>query len=199
MSDLWKILDIIMIICISTVALNSTELSQKFSEFGEYSQVKMNSSILSSTPMLSPIPLASIKRGLNNASNIGFRLHPIYKVNKLHKGIDLAAETGTKVIATCYAKVVFAGNRADGYGNQIELVSKGYVRGEMVEYYVRYAHLSKIYIQSNATVQFGEIIGSVGSTGRSTGPHLHYEIYRNGELQDPLPYIRMDTSIFRDV
>lgn len=110
-------------------------------------------------------------RGARKTSPPGMRLHPILKRWKYHAGWDYAAPTGTPVYATASGTVSFAG-RAGGYGNMIQL-SHGRVT-------TRYAHLSVILVRKGQSVSQGQTIGKVGSTGLSTGPHLHYEQHGGG-------------------
>ncbi|MEK7680183.1 MAG: M23 family metallopeptidase, partial [Deltaproteobacteria bacterium] len=108
------------------------------------------------------------------------RFHPIHKRYRPHHGIDYAAPTGTPVEAAGSGRVVHAGWKG-GYGNFVELRhSNGYVTG--------YGHLSRIGkgIRTGANIEQGSIVGYVGSTGISTGPHLHYEVKRHGSLINPL-------------
>lgn len=111
-------------------------------------------------------------------SRFGPRNHPILKTVRLHKGVDWAAPTGTPVQAAFAGTVVFAGDGA-GYGN---LVKIKHADGRES----RYAHMSAFATSTGARVQAGEVIGYVGTTGRSTGPHLHFELYQNGTAIDPL-------------
>lgn len=179
-----------IIICLLGLSynVNSSEDKDK-AQYGNYNQNTFENSILYSKPIYSPIDLRYVKKDLDKCSNIGFRLHPIFKVMKEHNGIDLPAETGTPVISTLYGIVKFYGVKADGYGNQIILESQNYT--------VRYAHLSRIdvsHLKFNSNgelmVKYGDVIGYVGSTGQSTGSHLHYEIFKDNVIINPLPSIR---------
>ena len=117
-------------------------------------------------------------------SRYGWRSHPVTGSWAFHSGIDLGAPKGTPVLATKNGKVSFAG-WSGGYGNLVELGHS--------EFGTRYAHLSAIYVQSGQNVVKGQQIGLVGSTGRSTGPHLHFEVLApsiNGWAAiDPAPYL----------
>lgn len=114
------------------------------------------------------------------SSPFGPRIHPIYGYKKMHKGVDYAAPTGTPIYAAGNGRVVYAGRRGS-YGIYIKIKHNG-------TYQTAYAHLSKIgkNIKKGTYVKQGDIIGYVGSTGASTGPHLHYEIIINGKQVDPL-------------
>ncbi len=116
------------------------------------------------------------------ASRFGPRVDPFVRRAAMHSGVDFRARHGREVIATAIGKVVFAG-RKGGYGKMIEVDHGSGLR-------TRYAHLSKIIVRVGWKVKGGHIIGKVGSTGRSTGPHLHYETLINGKAVDPLKYIK---------
>ncbi|MBE9030028.1 M23 family metallopeptidase [filamentous cyanobacterium LEGE 11480] len=104
-------------------------------------------------------------------SNFGWRIHPISGGRRFHAGLDIAAPTGTPVVATTGAKVKSAG-RKGGYGLTIVLQHwDGRTQ-------TLYGHLSKILVKPGQRIQSGQVIGQVGSTGRSTGPHLHFEVRR---------------------
>ncbi len=120
------------------------------------------------------------------SSGYGVRRDPIYGSSKFHAGLDFAAKTGTPVFATADGKVAEAG-RQSGYGNCID-ISHGY------NYLTRYAHLSEILVKPGQEVKRGEMIGKVGSTGKSTGPHLHYEVRFKDEPQNPVNYYFMDLT-----
>ncbi|MDE7115399.1 MAG: M23 family metallopeptidase [Muribaculaceae bacterium] len=120
------------------------------------------------------------------SSGYGVRRDPIYGSSKFHTGLDFAAKTGTPVFATADGKVTEAG-RQSGYGNCID-ISHGY------NYLTRYAHLSEILVKPGQEVKRGEMIGKVGSTGKSTGSHLHYEVRFKDEPQNPVNYYFMDLS-----
>lgn len=120
------------------------------------------------------------------SSGYGVRRDPIYGSSKFHTGLDFAAKTGTPVFATADGRVTEAG-RQSGYGNCID-ISHGY------NYLTRYAHLSEILVKPGQEVKRGEMIGKVGSTGKSTGSHLHYEVRFKDEPQNPVNYYFMDLT-----
>ena len=125
-------------------------------------------------------PTASPLRGvaLTDAhSGFGMRRHPISKQMVLHRGVDLLAPMGTPVYATADGRVVFAGRNGDN-GIQVRIVHQG-------GYTTVYNHLSEATVQVSDYVALGAPIAKVGSTGASTGPHLHYEIWHNNEAIDP--------------
>lgn len=120
------------------------------------------------------------------ASGYGYRRDPLYGLTKFHTGLDFAAKSGTPVFATADGVIDSAGRKSE-YGNCID-INHGY------NYLTRYAHLSEILVKEGDKVTRGQIIGRVGSTGKSTGPHLHYEVRFNDEPQNPVNYYFMDLT-----
>jgi len=140
--------------------------------------------ILNSQPKICPIREDELIRF---ASKFGYRMHPIYKIRKLHKGIDLTAAKGTSVYATAPGRVVIASNAHDGYGNKV-VIDHG--NG----YKTVYAHLSKIEVKYGQLVKLATEIGKVGNTGTSISSHLHYEVRLNNHPIDPAPFLYRDFS-----
>ncbi|MDR1542821.1 MAG: M23 family metallopeptidase [Prevotellaceae bacterium] len=118
------------------------------------------------------------------ASGFGYRNDPIYHTTRFHEGMDFTAPTGTDIYATGYGTVSFAG-WLQGYGNCVK-INHGF------NYETLYAHQSKILVREGQKVKRGEIIGLVGSTGKSTAPHLHYEVHFKGVVQNPANYYFVD-------
>ncbi len=114
-------------------------------------------------------------------SSFGYRLHPILGYERLHAGVDISAPSGTEIFAAGSGKVIGAGV-AGGYGNRIIIDHGGGLA-------TLYAHLSRMSVAVGDSVVAGDLIGYVGSTGLSTGPHLHFETRENGTPVDPLNYI----------
>lgn len=114
-------------------------------------------------------------------SRFGMRTHPIYGIRKMHTGIDISASPGTAIKASAGGTVVFAGWWG-GYGKVVIIDHGGGIS-------TLYAHCSSIYVNEGQRVAQGEVIAAVGSTGLSTGPHLHFEIRKNGKPVDPLSYL----------
>jgi murein DD-endopeptidase MepM/ murein hydrolase activator NlpD len=110
-------------------------------------------------------------------SRFGSRMHPIYRVTRQHAGVDMAGKTGDPVNASKAGTVLFAGARG-GYGNVVIIEHPGGVT-------TVYAHLSAIETKVGATVAAAQRVGRIGSTGLSTGPHLHFEVRVNGVAKDP--------------
>jgi len=137
------------------------------------------------------VPLGSPVIGqADMTSPFGMRKHPIFRRMAIHTGIDLRGDTGEPVRATATGKVTIAG-RERGYGNMVE-ISHG--NGPAT----RFGHLSEIKVKVGQVVRIGEIIGSIGSTGLSTGPHLHYETRVNGQPVDPQKFLRAGLSLGDD-
>lgn len=134
------------------------------------------------TPSIQPVANKDLKRV---ASGYGNRIHPIYGITKFHAGMDFTAPTGTPVYATADGVVVSVRSAADGYGMCVD-IDHGY------NMMTRYAHLSKFNVKQGQKVSRGETIGEVGNTGRSTGPHLHYEVRVKGAPQNPAYYYHGD-------
>ncbi|BBE31959.1 peptidoglycan-binding protein [Tepiditoga spiralis] len=116
------------------------------------------------------------------SSPYGYRMHPIYKKIKFHTGIDIVASKGTPIIAANSGKVIYAGE-SGGYGKHIKVLLNNKI--------YLYGHLSEINVCKGYIVKKGEIIGKVGSTGISTGPHLHFEIdnFKDNKSMDPMMFL----------
>lgn len=134
--------------------------------------------LLAAIPAIQPVRKEDLTRV---ASGYGWRSDPFTKAKKMHKGMDFSAPTGTPVYATGNGKVVRADNRASGFGQHIE-IDHGF------GYKTIYAHLSKYNVRAGKIVKRGDLIGFVGSTGRSVGPHLHYEVHKNGKAINPINF-----------
>jgi murein DD-endopeptidase MepM/ murein hydrolase activator NlpD len=113
------------------------------------------------------------------------RHHPVLHITRPHKGIDIAAAVGEPILAPARGRVVFAGNRSNGYGNMVE-IDHGF------GYITRFAHASRLLVHTGQIVRRGDVIALVGATGLVTGPHLHYEVEVNGQQVDPLNFIITD-------
>ncbi len=135
----------------------------------------------------SGMSLASPLPGFSVNSKFGMRNHPIHGDTRMHEGVDYSARMGTPVRSSGSGTVIFAGVRG-GYGNTIEISHGGGLK-------TRYAHLSSFRVNEGDTVAQGQHIGAVGATGRVTGPHLHFEVLRNGKPQDPRLYIDAPTTM----
>ena len=134
-------------------------------------------------PSIQPVMNKDLKRV---ASGYGMRIDPVYHVRRFHQGMDFTAPTGTEIFATGNAKVEFAGWK-QGYGNTV-ILDHGY------GYKTLYAHCYKILVRRGQKVRRSDVIALVGNTGKSTGPHLHYEVRLNGRAVDPRNYYFNDLS-----
>lgn len=139
---------------------------------------KAKDHLLSAIPAIQPVKNENLKR---MASGFGYRSDPFTKVRKMHEGMDFTAKTGTPIYATGDGVVAKADNTASGFGNHI-VIRHGY------GYETLYAHLSKYKARAGQRVKRGDIIGYVGSTGRSEAPHLHYEVHKNNKVVNPLNF-----------
>ncbi len=146
--------------------------------------IKSKEKMLASIPAIQPI---SNKNLDHIASGFGYRIDPIYKTPKMHTGLDFAAASGTPIYATADGVVVSCTFDDGGYGNHV-IINHGY------GYETLYGHMVRIKAQPRQQVKRGQIIGWVGSTGKSTGPHLHYEVIRNKSKIDPVHYFFNDLT-----
>lgn len=153
--------------------------------FDEVDQlVKNKEKLLSHTPAIQPVSNKDLNR---IASGFGYRIDPVYKTTKLHAGLDFAAPQGTPIYATADGTISLAGNSGDGYGNHV-IINHGY------GYETLYGHMVRVKTTVGRAVKRGEIIGYVGSTGKSTGPHCHYEVHKNGNKIDPIYFFYNDLT-----
>lgn len=140
--------------------------------------------LFAAIPAIQPV---ANKQLIALASGFGFRIHPVYKVKKMHTGIDFAAGIGTPIYATADGKVVAVEVKFSGYGKMIE-IDHGF------GYRSRYAHMHDFNVRIGQNVKRGDLIGYVGNTGLSTAPHLHYEVLINGQQVDPVHYFFNDLT-----
>lgn len=140
--------------------------------------------MLAAIPAIQPI---ANKQLIALASGFGNRIHPVYKVKKMHAGIDFAAEIGTPIYATADGKVAVVDVKFSGYGKMVE-VDHGF------GYRTRYAHMHEFAVRPGQNLKRGDLIGYVGNTGMSTAPHLHYEVHINGKQVNPVHYFFNDLS-----
>ncbi|MES2836511.1 MAG: peptidoglycan DD-metalloendopeptidase family protein [Bacteroidota bacterium] len=146
--------------------------------------VKNKEQLMKAIPSIQPIDNKDLKR---LASGFGWRTHPIYKITKFHTGLDFTASVGTPIYAASDAVVETADAEARGYGNHVVL-DHGY------GYKTLYGHMSRFAVRAGQKVKRGDIIGYVGNTGTSSGPHLHYEVIKNGDKIDPINFFASDLS-----
>ena len=146
---------------------------------------KNKEKLLASIPAIMPIYNKDLLHSIT--SDFGWRTHPIYKTQQFHPGMDFASEQGTPIYSTGDGLIERADNMAQGYGNHV-VINHGF------GYQTLYGHMSKIAVHANQKINRGQLIGYVGSTGLSTGPHLHYEVIKNGEKVNPINYYYNDLS-----
>jgi murein DD-endopeptidase MepM/ murein hydrolase activator NlpD len=139
---------------------------------------KQKDKLLSSIPAIQPVKNEDLK---HMASGFGYRSDPFTKARKMHEGMDFTASTGTPIYATGDGVVKNADNSLSGFGNHIE-INHGY------GYLTLYGHLSKYKVRAGQHVKRGDVIGFVGSTGRSQAPHLHYEVHKDGKVVNPINF-----------
>ena len=149
-----------------------------------YDMAKNKAQMLSSIPAIMPVKDVDIYR---ISSHYGYRTDPFYKVQKLHNGIDFSAPIGTHIYCSGDGVVEKVTKGNSGYGNNI-VVNHGY------GYKTRYAHLSKAYVKVGQKVKRGEHIADVGNSGKSTAPHLHYEVIKNDKAINPVNFFFNDLT-----
>lgn len=149
-----------------------------------YQLARNKEKMLASIPAIMPVAKENLTR---IASGYGMRIHPVFKVRKMHTGMDFTAPTGTEIHSTGDGKVVKVLSERRGYGKRV-VIDHGY------GYRTRYAHLSKFNVKVGQKIKRGDVIGYVGNTGTSTGPHLHYEVEKNGAKINPANFYSNDLS-----
>ncbi len=160
------------------------ELYVQASSFAELLELaKTQEERMANIPAIQPVKNKDLTRV---ASGWGFRVHPIYHTRKFHYGMDFSAPTGTEVMATGDAKVIYSGWK-QGYGNTV-ILDHGF------GYETLYAHLFKSLVRVGNKVKRGDIIALVGNTGMSVGSHLHYEVHVKGKPVDPRNYYFIDLT-----
>ena len=163
----------------------STSIVGQSKSFDELIKLALNKEkMLQSVPSIIPIGDKELTR---LSSTFGIRNDPIYNVPKMHSGLDFTAPAGSKIYATGDGIIETMEYSTGGYGNHI-VIDHGF------GYKSHYAHLSKFETKRNRKVKRGELIGRVGSTGKSTAPHLHYEVIKNGNKIDPINFFFTDIT-----
>ncbi len=153
--------------------------------FGDIDEmIKYKEKLLASIPAIQPLSNRDLTR---IASGFGSRIDPVYKVSKFHAGLDFTAPQGTPIYATADGKIKLAGFNDGGFGNHV-IVDHGY------GYETLYAHMVRIKARAGQSVKRGEVIGWVGNTGKSTGPHCHYEVHKKGTPVDPVYFFYNDLN-----
>jgi len=145
------------------------------------SLAKQREEKLLSIPSIKPVEEDKLKRSMRAMSGYGIRIHPVHKVKKFHKGIDFTAPQGTAIQATGNGKVIKVEKRKNGYGRNVT-IDHGF------GYTTLYAHMNEVIVKKGDVVAKGQKLGTVGSTGTSTAPHLHYEVRINNKPVNPIDY-----------
>ena len=161
---------------LNNLSLRLTFQSKSFNEIANL--VKNKEKLITATPSIQPVSNKDLNR---IASGFGYRIDPIYKNTRLHAGLDFSAPAGSPIYATADGVVRDAGYNTGGYGNRV-IVSHGF------GYETTYSHMYRIKARNGQKVKRGEVIGYVGSTGRSEAPHLHYEVHKDGKVVNPLNF-----------
>jgi murein DD-endopeptidase MepM/ murein hydrolase activator NlpD len=167
---------------LNNLSLRMSFQGQSFTEITV--MVKNKEKLLRAIPAIQPVSNKNLKRV---ASGFGYRIDPLYKDSRLHAGLDFSAPTGTPIYATADGEVQIAGFNTDGYGNKV-VINHGY------GFQTLYAHMVRVIARVGQSIKRGEVIGYVGSTGKSTGPHLHYEVIKRGAKVDPVYYFYNDLT-----
>ena len=163
----------------------SARVAYQFDSYNDIERlIKNQGEKLASIPAIQPLSNRQLDR---IASGFGYRIDPVYGTPKMHKGLDFTAPQGTPIYATGNGVVKLAGYVDGGFGNHI-IINHGY------GYQTLYAHLVRIKVRGGQKVKRGELIGWVGSTGKSTGPHCHYEVHVNGNEVDPVYFFYNDLT-----
>jgi len=145
---------------------------------------KNKEKMMASIPAIMPISNKDLTR---TASGWGWRIHPIYKIRKFHKGMDFTAPTGAEIFATGDGVVEVVQSSQRGYGKKV-IVNHGF------GYKTLYAHMNGFNVRKGQKVKRGDVLGFVGSTGLSTAPHLHYEVHKDGDAVNPIHYYFNDLN-----
>ena len=156
--------------------------SKSYDEIIELAKNKAD--MLAALPAIQPVSNKDLKR---MASGFGYRIDPIYKTRKMHAGMDFSAPSGTPIYATGNGKVSKVRKSRRGYGNHVK-IDHGY------GYVTLYAHMTKYIVRKGQKVKRGELIGYVGSTGKSVAPHLHYEVHKDGRKINPVNFYYNDLN-----
>jgi murein DD-endopeptidase MepM/ murein hydrolase activator NlpD len=163
----------------------SARINYQYASYNEIEKlIKNQGDKLASIPAIQPVSNRDLDR---IASGFGMRIDPVYGTPKMHKGLDFTAPQGTPIYATGDGRVIKAGYDESGYGNHV-IINNGY------GYETLYGHMVRVKAKAGQRVKRGEVIGWVGSTGKSTGPHCHYEVHVNGREVDPVYFFYNDLT-----
>lgn len=160
-------------------------INYQFASYNEIEKlIKNQGEKLACIPAIQPVSNRDLDR---IASGFGMRIDPVYGTPKMHKGLDFTAPRGTPIYATGNGTIEIAGETGDGYGKHV-VINHGY------GYETLYGHMYKVKVKPGEKVKRGEVIGWVGSSGKSTGPHCHYEVHVNGQEVDPVYFFYNDLT-----
>ena len=148
------------------------------------SMVKNKEKLLKAIPSIQPVSNKNLNR---IAGSFGYRIDPLYKDIRFHQGLDFTAPVGTPIYATADGVVQIAGFNTDGYGNKV-VINHGY------GYQTLYGHMVRVKAKVGQAIKRGEVIGYIGNTGKSTGPHCHYEVIKRSIKVDPVYYFYNDLT-----
>jgi murein DD-endopeptidase MepM/ murein hydrolase activator NlpD len=148
------------------------------------SMVKNKEKLLKAIPSIQPVSNKNLNR---IGGSFGFRIDPVYKDIRFHQGLDFTAPIGTPIYATADGVVQMAGFNTDGYGNKV-VINHGY------GYQTLYGHMVRVKVKAGQNIKRGEVIGYIGNTGKSTGPHCHYEVIKRNIKVDPVYYFYNDLT-----
>ncbi len=169
----------------STISNLRSRIAAQKKSYDEVEElVKNKEMLLAHTPAIQPVSNKDLNR---IASGFGYRIDPVYKTTKFHAGLDFSAPQGTPIYATADGTVTTSGNTGNGYGNHV-IINHGY------GYETLYGHMVRVKARGGQKVKRGEVIGWVGSTGKSTGPHCHYEVHKYGDKIDPIYFFYNDLT-----
>jgi len=167
---------------LNTLSLQVAYQNKSYNEID--GMIKDKQKLLAAIPAIQPVSNKDLR---HIASGFGYRVDPVYKITKFHAGLDFAATQGTPIYATADGVVKEASYDAGGYGNHVVL-NHGY------SYETLYGHMVRIKVHVGQQIKRGEVIGWVGSTGKSTGPHCHYEVHKGGQPVDPVYFFYNDLT-----
>jgi len=167
---------------LNTLSLQVAYQNKSYNEIDD--MIKDKQKLLAAIPAIQPVSNKDLR---HIASGFGYRVDPVYKITKFHAGLDFAATQGTPIYATADGVVKEASYDAGGYGNHVVL-NHGY------SYETLYGHMVRIKVRVGQQIKRGEVIGWVGSTGKSTGPHCHYEVHKGGQPVDPVYFFYNDLT-----
>lgn len=167
---------------LNNLSLRSAYQVKSFEEITN--MINNKEKLLAAIPSIQPISNKNLTRV---ASGFGYRIDPVYKDRRGHWGLDFTAPMGTPIYATADGRVKDAGYNTGGYGNHV-VINHGY------GYETLYGHMLRIKARVGEMVKRGEVIGYVGNSGKSTGPHCHYEVHRSGIRVDPIYYFYNDLT-----